>query len=368
MLQVVQSGRGLAALAVAMFHLSIGLADPKYIGHPVLQEFTRRGYLGVDFFFVLSGFIIMFAHHRDIGRPDRWGAYAAKRFVRLYPIYWFYTLVLCVAVVAIHPGSSSLLPHDGATWLSTFFLVRLVNYIPPLEPAWTLFHEIAFYGVFSVLLFSKRWGIIVLVGWVASILVNFEFAPEPDRTPLKTYLSAYNLEFIVGVGAFLLWRRGNAFACRVALVLGIVTLIVTYWAQENGIEPPAYRLIYAMGFGGLLTGAVAWESRHPGFAIPFLPFLGDASYTIYLTHELFETVLVKVFMKMNTFISMTPVTIYLSVLGLTLIAGCVAYRVAEKPLLAVLRRRIAGKGPAGSGSREPEADKRRASAFVTRQL
>ena len=59
----IQLGRALVALAVAAFHLSITFSDPRYGGQAVLSEWTNRGNIGVDFFFVLSGFIILKAHY-----------------------------------------------------------------------------------------------------------------------------------------------------------------------------------------------------------------------------------------------------------------------------------------------------------------
>ena len=66
-----QAGRALAALAVVAFHLSIMMGEDRYGGVPVFGAATRYGYLGVDYFFVLSGFIIAHVHGRDIGRPER---------------------------------------------------------------------------------------------------------------------------------------------------------------------------------------------------------------------------------------------------------------------------------------------------------
>jgi exopolysaccharide production protein ExoZ len=68
---LIQSCRGLAAIAVAAFHLSIDVGDHRYLGHQILRWLTWRMNLGVDFFFVLSGFIILLAHEKDIGQPHR---------------------------------------------------------------------------------------------------------------------------------------------------------------------------------------------------------------------------------------------------------------------------------------------------------
>src|SRR4051794_11170095 len=91
MLRVLQASRALAATSVAAFHLSVDMGLERYGGDAAFREFTRHGFRGVDFFFVLSGFIILFAHAGDIGKPQAWAEYLYRRWVRVFPIYWLYT-------------------------------------------------------------------------------------------------------------------------------------------------------------------------------------------------------------------------------------------------------------------------------------
>src|SRR3546814_12797234 len=107
-----QIGRGLAAMAVLAFHLSIMVTEPRFNLPPIFADYTSHGRLGVDFFFVLSGFIMPFAYAKDIGNPDRAGGYALKRFIRLYPLYWLLT-------VAILLGSRSEERRVGTEGVST---------------------------------------------------------------------------------------------------------------------------------------------------------------------------------------------------------------------------------------------------------
>jgi peptidoglycan/LPS O-acetylase OafA/YrhL len=69
--QGVQVGRGLAALMVVAYHAALMLADPRYMGAQVAGGLLRNFNAGVDFFFVLSGFIISWVHWDDIGKPAR---------------------------------------------------------------------------------------------------------------------------------------------------------------------------------------------------------------------------------------------------------------------------------------------------------
>lgn len=160
-LRSLQQGRGLAAMAVVAFHLSLLLGSSRYLNDAVFLNFTHRGNLGVDFFFVLSGFIIVFAHHKDINQPERAPEYLLKRFTRLFPVYWLYTAIFC-GLVALGFGSASIVPENFSNWVSTIFLIRLDSFELPITPAWTLIHELAFYLIFATLILNRTFGIIIL--------------------------------------------------------------------------------------------------------------------------------------------------------------------------------------------------------------
>jgi exopolysaccharide production protein ExoZ len=256
---------------------------------------TWRFNLGVDFFFVLSGFIITFAHEDDIGRPDRWRTYAAKRFMRVYPIYWIYTAALC-ALVLILP-STIVLPMDSMSWISIATLVRGNDVGPPLTPAWTLFHEMAFYCIFSFLIINRTIGTAVLAAWSVVIFARFSYA---GGTPLLVWTSAYNLDFFVGIGAFMLFRRG-ARLCRIALIAGITIILASYVAELNGYSLTVFPLLYALGFGGIITGLASIETKASNISIPILDLLGDASYSVYLLHMPLQGFFMKAFIRWANF-------------------------------------------------------------------
>ena len=105
MLNSLQACRAIAAIFVVLSHTSGILSLPKYLGAKPFGPAFDFGFVGVDFFFVLSGFIIMYAHARDIGQPRAFGAYMWKRFSRAYPPYWVaLTLILPVFFLLPHLG------------------------------------------------------------------------------------------------------------------------------------------------------------------------------------------------------------------------------------------------------------------------
>ena len=66
------------------------MSDPKYGALDMLARPKSLCWMGVNFFFVPSGFIIFFAHAKDVGRPARIGTYLWRRFARVYPTYWVF--------------------------------------------------------------------------------------------------------------------------------------------------------------------------------------------------------------------------------------------------------------------------------------
>lgn len=330
-LMSIQAGRAIAATSVAAFHLSLMMGDARYGGLPVLARWTQYGARGVDFFFVLSGFVILMAHQGDIARPVRVGRYLWKRFVRVYPIYWLYTSVLVLLIIA-GLGNNTPLPKTLLGWLSTFTLIRFSPEGPPIYPAWTLFHEVAFYVLFASLIISRRFGVLLLTLWLAVCILFWQYPPEDGRTAFAVYLSAYSAHFLLGMLAFLAFRYLHWKACLTVAFAALAMFPLIYWVTKD-----VPRLAWASGFAGvLLIGATA--ERVTAFRPPrWLRYVGDSSYSLYLLHLALMGLLLKVATALRLRQEVSDVgTYFLVLLSVTLLA-CLAYRVVEAPLLRVLR-------------------------------
>ena len=84
-----EAARALAAIVVVLLHAANLMNVPHFSGKVGMDGIFDFGYVGVDFFFVLSGFIITYVHFGDIGKPLTIARYLWRRFSRIYPIYWF---------------------------------------------------------------------------------------------------------------------------------------------------------------------------------------------------------------------------------------------------------------------------------------
>lgn len=335
MLHTLQAGRAIAAISVAAFHLSILMGMERYGGDAVFRDLTRLGNRGVDFFFVLSGFIIMFAHYDDMNRPKIWGSYLYRRAVRLFPIYWLYTIAFVLAFAVFGGGADAKLPSSPIDWLTSLTLIRFSDISPPLSVAWSLYYEMAFYAVFSLLILSRKLGAAALGGFMFAALFYLQIPEVEGQTAGNVYTAAYNLYFLFGMGAYWLHKQAGRGWIETAIG-GFVALV----AMSTSLLPEPYSLLLlAAGFAVLLAGVTKLELSGV-LKIPRpLAFIGDASYTIYLTHVSLQGVMLKVLMKSQVAAIVGPHFTYLIVIGATVALGCLAYLAIERPLLNRLRPR-----------------------------
>ena len=330
----VEALRGIAATTVVLYHVARHVN--RGMGAPTLVHATQFGHAGVDLFFVLSGFIILFVHARDIGRPERWQHYVARRFMRVYPTFW---VALAITALLGLAGHHATLDPSLMAWSAT--LLPSVRE-PILGVAWTLQYEILFYSLFLTLILARRAGITVLAAWLAVILAHQAgLIPIDPRLPASLY-GFYNIEFFLGMGvAACLQRRPVPAPGRICLI-GVGLLVGAAMMEDagllNGYGAPA-RLAYGVPSALLVLGLVAWE-RTSRIAPPtWLRQLGSASYSIYLFQFVWIGAAWQVLVATGL-VDRLPAAGIFALLGATAIAGgLAASRWVEKPLAGLRLRR-----------------------------
>ncbi|ADM09422.1 Acyltransferase 3 family protein [Parvularcula bermudensis HTCC2503] len=329
--------RGIAAVAVAFYHTHLIVAQPEYGGAVLLEGIATKGWIGVNFFFALSGFIIFYAHAADFGRPDRAGRYLWRRFIRVYPVYWVYTSVfVAAAAVGIgHPDFSWELPNMVASYT---LLPVAADIIAPLQVAWTLFYEVGFYLIFLTLILHQRVGAIVVLLWAGAITVNTFLLPFSELYVFH----AWNYYFLVGMGVAVLAKRvpasyGAGITGIAALALGIA--LVSGGVDDRiklAMDDPVKLVLLAVIFAALILGVVLWEKDRVSWTpMRALLVIGNASYSIYLVHSPVISVLAQLNMVAGGLLP-APLLFVVGFCG-SVCAGTIAYFLVERPLLTLTR-------------------------------
>jgi peptidoglycan/LPS O-acetylase OafA/YrhL len=332
-IETVEAARGLAAAAVVVFHANAAVTRQTGQGWPWLNPLEH----GVDFFFVLSGFIIFHVHRADMGNPAAAATYVWKRITRLFPILW---------LVVLSYAFANWLQGEVIPWSSLG--TSLLLYPSAAEPApmilWTLRHELLFYAAFLVLIVSRRAGTILLSIWTLAVLIQLLIG-IPSSGILAFLLSSYQLDFMLGIGvAYFLKDKPPTV---VPLLMGAALVILALWLTkamglvrtgfDDYTSPGATTGVVMLGlaFAVLLYGLLRAEAS---IAVPrSLLALGAASYAIYLIHTPANSVA----QHLARFLPMPLALACIVAIGIA--AGMLLHLKVEVPISRRLRRRVHGK-------------------------
>lgn len=301
-LNSLQVCRGIAASLVVLLHY--GLLSNVYFGYKPLFNFFRFGWAGVDFFFVLSGFIISYINREKIGNFLNLKPYLLKRIIRIYPIYWPLLLLTTVLYFIFGRSNTSIVPPIHLHYFIESALLASYKYRPILTVAWTLVFEVFFYLIYSVMFINKNAGKALFIAWAIAIFVNLYIVPFSTTNHFIMFLfNFHNLEFLLGcVACWIFCNHKKYIIAPVklsifgALLFLYAGLCLVYQHVSFFILSP-HIIQYAMSIASFLIilGLTKHESSKP-IRIPKIGLLiGDASYDIYLIHPLILGVLIKVF-------------------------------------------------------------------------
>jgi len=358
-LHAITSLRFFAALHVVLFHMRvIGILS----GGPWwYQNFAGIGYVGVNFFFVLSGFILVYTYDGpELSPRNFWWA----RFARIYPAY---LLSLIVAAPFFFFALRHLdLPFyawskQHTFWACTLTLSLLQAWAPQAaltwnSVCWSLSVESFFYFLFPFLLLRTRkltatgltLGMLAL--WLVSLSLSFGYVflhPDgidkvnsPETTLFWKNVLSFNPlmrlpEFVIGMfaGRLLLADFAKKKFATPLILAGLLGFSYVVFLADRIPGPVVSTGLLSPAFAALILGA-AQQPRWLSFlAHPWLVLLGDASYSLYLLHSL---------MISRTFDALPslPGPLRLAAcFAVAIAASLLAYRLVEEPARRFLRPR-----------------------------
>ncbi|HEY1395961.1 acyltransferase [Roseateles sp.] len=346
----IEAARALAALAVVLMHATHLMRVPQFTGHVALGGLFDFGYVGVDFFFVLSGFIITFVHHAELGRgAARWPGYLWKRFVRVFPIYW-----LVLAMTAGPSILSRLLA--GRTPVSELggddipgTLLLWIGAKPPeyVGVAWSLQYEVLFYLSFCVLLLHLRGGL-ALYGLWAVLVVAQAFGALPGELPWKLG-DPHCLQFLMGVATGFLARRATLpLVRRQGWIVGAVLAAAVLYERLGPQGAHAFGGRVALGLASALVLAtlVAMERRRALQVPAVLSQLGAVSYSLYLAHCLLINIVLALLAKAGLYRALPEAVTFAIAVVAAVVCGWLIGRWLELPVVAWLRKVTAPRASA----------------------
>lgn len=341
-LVLVQALRVIAALFVVYVHAQV---DAVHFAGPEGFAMNRAlpWEVGVDIFFVISGFVIVHATRRQFGEPGAVRTFAARRLIRVIPLYWLAT-ALFLAVVLSLPGALNSprpsLSEVAASFLFIPYINGAGNAQPVLSLGWTLNYEMAFYAVFAAAMavgWTRRRTVLLVAAFFAALTGLGALVALP--MPLAFWANPMALEFVAGMGIALARDTGGRPGIILRTVLAAVAIRMLYDdLTHDGIDRaialgvPAAMLVMAAVFGP--------EPRLPRPVSRLLVLLGDASYALYLFHP---------FALRGTRLMLSGTEVapsaYIVISMLAAVALSVVVHLGfERPVLRYLRRRLEERG------------------------
>ncbi|MDI6103576.1 acyltransferase [Actinoplanes sp. NEAU-A12] len=350
---VIDGLRLLAALAVAFFHLGgTYIARDAWEGRPstvfpAFYSVASYGWLGVELFFMISGFVICMS---SWGRSP--GQFFRSRVVRLFPAFWPAVLI-STTVVAFWPVVGTRLPWDQV--IVNLTMLNLPLGIPNVDGSyWTLWAEMRFYLLFAVVLLwrglTMKRTVLFGYGWlVLGVLA------KGSKDPLLTlvFQPKYAPFFVAGIAFFLIHRFGSDLQlwglAGLSWALAMHNAVGRLKAMSSDIKDPTLdprvaMVVVTLFFVVMAVIAVGWTAR---IQWRWLTWAGALTYPFYLIHQTVGFSLVHGLHELRP-----RLLVLAGVIGILLVLAWLLHRLVEKPLARILKTKLE---KASLGMREKDA-------------
>jgi len=288
----------------------------------------EKGASGVNIFFVLSGFVMIYSSTKLMNEPSGWKVFAERRVVRIVPIYWIATSIKLI-VLLFTTGYVLHSRFGIANTIESYFFIPARNsegiISPVIGVGWTLNFEMLFYLLFTLALMF-RVNVYGFVGSVLTLLTIGSFFRQPAWPAVAFYLDARVILFFLGMIIARICMTGvhiPKYLAILILALGFVGLLAPL--------PPLlqlHSLPYVLAPALIVYSTASLEgslTRIPRFVL----YGADASYAIYLFHPFIAPAVPTALMKIH--LSFPWLSVACSVF-LALAGGCLVHEFIEAPI------------------------------------
>ncbi|MDQ0194432.1 acyltransferase family protein [Paenibacillus wynnii] len=343
MINTLTSFRFFAALAVFLFH-SGGIYGPYGLGSA-----------GVQFFFILSGFILTYTYYGKFDRLNKSDVkhFYKARFAKIYPMH-FLTFLLAIPWVLMN-----LNPDGLYIFIAGMDLLLLQSYVPISDVyfsfnnvSWTLSAEVFFYAIFPFILYlfgnkiiknMKKTSAILIFSWILLFSLQLLLPQEKENTLFVWLLNIFpamrSFEFIIGIVLGLLFlklsKKNSIFTFKVANILeiGCLAVLAVLLFISKSLPLPNLKGLYFTPIWTLIIFVFAYNKGVISKIIShkYFVYLGQISFSFYMIH-----LLVLLYMRNVT---TGPVPSYIVSLIITLVLSSLAFKFYEEPMRKLIKYR-----------------------------
>ena len=339
--------RGVAALAVVFYHFHEAISRSAERWLPAAADVLfRRGYLGVDVFFVISGFVIAYSILNGDFTPNYLFRFWLRRSIRLDPPYWV-TIATEIALVliclAIIPSLRTPIPPTRDVIAHLFYAQNIIGYTNVLPIFWTLCYEVQFYMFVVTLMvvwqaarghLTESWtrslpicGLGVL--FISSLVVRYTAV----SLPIPGIALDRWFQFFLGVLVW--WYVAGKISVKPLALAWAATIVFVFASRQSAPEQ-----LVGITASGLIFLAAKRDRLSVWLGSRPIQFLGKISYSLYLLHlpigwrfiALCEHVLGG---------TMSPVIAWLVFIGgvaVSIISASISYYILEAPSMRLSKR------------------------------
>ena len=348
----IQILRAVAASMVVFHHVQNDAARTALeAGASFNTSFLLPWSAGVDLFFVVSGFVMVVSSQKLFAVAGGAAHFLSRRVARIVPLYWLATTIALVA--ALRGAAAGRVPAPGLGEIVASYLFmpfpRVLDAAPRpvLSLGWTLEYEMFFYALFACFIWLERGKAVAAVAATLAALVVFNTLADPHNVALAFWSDPIVLEFALGMGLALLWRRGLRLSATGALALGAAGLVAlaldsmdSSSTPIDAVDPNGFLRLFSWGFpmAVVLAAAVFGPAPRESRIVRGLARIGDASYALYLFHPLALIALRKAWTALHlaTWLGYWPLVALSSLASIAL--ALVVWRWIEKPMTNAAQR------------------------------
>jgi peptidoglycan/LPS O-acetylase OafA/YrhL len=355
--------RGAAIISVMLYHFGNVIVQPEHVAAVLVRKVLTSGWLGVDLFFVISGFLITRILVATCEDRHRWRNFLVRRALRIFPVYFIYLFCLMVLVYSNHGLfiANRAVEYTEDWWQAFLFVSNLSvfltgnNIAPGTGHLWSIGIEEQFYLLWPwvIFLLPVRMIRLICIGIIPASLIVRVVLFGYGYSDWQIYTFTLSRFDALAGGAILATLPPGFFATRAAMLrkailgLGAATVLSLVFVSI-GPREIAYPFMQTIGLGVptlFFVAIVAAMTDGVGrmgemFDHPVLRFFGKYSYTLYIVHPILRALFLAGLDRLN--IEMPYLALFLSVTlvigALSVAIAMLSFRFIEAPMMSMKHR------------------------------